>query len=240
MITHAHRRPCLYRAPALSGQRSGEGVLRARLGDISRRSPTVSACASATLEISLHPAGHVLGSSQVRVAHHGRVWIASGDYKVAADRTCTAFEAGAVRHLHHREHLWLCRCTAGADDAMVFAQIKRVVGGQCRARTVACSPATASARRSASWRGWMPASDHHRARRSGAVESGLSRCRCHAATYPSGQRAHRRGPSRCCHPRHGHLPPSATASPWARRFRSAGRVCQRLDATARCTATRWL
>ncbi len=42
--------------------------------------------------VSLHPAGHVLGSAQVRVEHRGEVWVASGDYKLAPDPTCTTFE----------------------------------------------------------------------------------------------------------------------------------------------------
>ena len=31
------------------------------------------------VKISLHPAGHVLGSSQVRMEHEGEIWVASGD-----------------------------------------------------------------------------------------------------------------------------------------------------------------
>ena len=42
--------------------------------------------------VSLHPAGHVLGSAQVRIEHRGIVWVVSGDYKLAPDPTCTPFE----------------------------------------------------------------------------------------------------------------------------------------------------
>jgi putative mRNA 3-end processing factor len=42
--------------------------------------------------VSLHPAGHILGSAQVRVEHRGRVWVVSGDYKRQADPTCAPFE----------------------------------------------------------------------------------------------------------------------------------------------------
>jgi putative mRNA 3-end processing factor len=42
--------------------------------------------------VSLHPAGHVLGSAQVRVEVAGEVWVASGDYKRQPDPTCAAFE----------------------------------------------------------------------------------------------------------------------------------------------------
>ena len=44
------------------------------------------------VKVSLHPAGHILGSSQVRVEHRDEVWVVSGDYKVAPDATCAAFE----------------------------------------------------------------------------------------------------------------------------------------------------
>ena len=42
--------------------------------------------------VSLHPAGHVLGSAQVRIAADGQVWVASGDYKRQPDPTCAPFE----------------------------------------------------------------------------------------------------------------------------------------------------
>jgi putative mRNA 3-end processing factor len=42
--------------------------------------------------ISLHPAGHVLGSAQVRIAARGQVWVVSGDYKRDPDPTCAPFE----------------------------------------------------------------------------------------------------------------------------------------------------
>ncbi len=43
-------------------------------------------------EISLHPAGHVLGSAQLRVASDKQVWVASGDYKRDPDPSCEPFE----------------------------------------------------------------------------------------------------------------------------------------------------
>ncbi|SJZ54149.1 ligase-associated DNA damage response exonuclease [Novilysobacter spongiicola] len=42
--------------------------------------------------VSLHSAGHVLGSAQVRIEVDGRVWVASGDYKRQPDPTCAPFE----------------------------------------------------------------------------------------------------------------------------------------------------
>jgi len=42
--------------------------------------------------VSFHPAGHVLGSAQIRIEGPGGVWVISGDYKRAADPTCAPFE----------------------------------------------------------------------------------------------------------------------------------------------------
>jgi putative mRNA 3-end processing factor len=42
--------------------------------------------------VSLHSAGHVLGSAQVRVDVDGEVWVASGDYKRQPDPTCAPFD----------------------------------------------------------------------------------------------------------------------------------------------------
>lgn len=42
--------------------------------------------------VSLHPAGHILGSAQVRVECGSEVWVASGDYKRDQDPTCEPFE----------------------------------------------------------------------------------------------------------------------------------------------------
>lgn len=42
--------------------------------------------------VSLHPAGHVLGSAQVRIEADGQVWVVSGDYKRQPDPTCAPFE----------------------------------------------------------------------------------------------------------------------------------------------------
>ncbi|MGB3868092.1 MAG: ligase-associated DNA damage response exonuclease [Flavobacteriales bacterium] len=45
------------------------------------------------VKFSFHPAGHVIGSAQVRVEHKGEVWVASGDYKTADDGITPPFEA---------------------------------------------------------------------------------------------------------------------------------------------------
>jgi putative mRNA 3-end processing factor len=44
------------------------------------------------VRVSLHPAGHIIGSSQVRVEYQGEVWVVSGDYKTEDDGISGAFE----------------------------------------------------------------------------------------------------------------------------------------------------
>ncbi|MDI1338294.1 ligase-associated DNA damage response exonuclease [Polaromonas sp.] len=99
VITHAHAdhaRPGHAHYLAAS---QAEGVLRSRLGQ-GIRLQTLAYGQQIThhgVTLSLHPAGHVLGSAQVRLQYRGagggQTWVASGDYKVAPDATCTPFEA---------------------------------------------------------------------------------------------------------------------------------------------------
>jgi putative mRNA 3-end processing factor len=44
------------------------------------------------VRLSFHPAGHIIGSSQVRVESDGEVWVFSGDYKTTDDGLSGAFE----------------------------------------------------------------------------------------------------------------------------------------------------
>ena len=45
------------------------------------------------VKVSLHPAGHILGSSQVRVEFENEVVVVTGDYKRALDQTCEGFQS---------------------------------------------------------------------------------------------------------------------------------------------------
>ena len=104
VITHAHADHARRGHAAYLSSSAGAAVLRARLGDIALQTLGYrQALAIGGVRVSLHPAGHVLGSAQVRVEHRGRVWVASGDYfcrgsaaeagAAAADNaTCAAFE----------------------------------------------------------------------------------------------------------------------------------------------------
>lgn len=93
VITHAHGDHARHGSAHYLAAAPCVDVLRSRLGDI-----RVDGLAYGDtvlhngVTISLHPAGHVLGSAQVRMECGGEVWVASGDYKVEPDRTCAPFE----------------------------------------------------------------------------------------------------------------------------------------------------
>ena len=44
------------------------------------------------VKVAFFPAGHILGSSQIRLEYEGTRVVVSGDYKRRRDPTCTAFE----------------------------------------------------------------------------------------------------------------------------------------------------
>lgn len=94
VVTHAHGDHVAWGCRAYLTSAPGLGVLRQRLDPAAR----IRAAAYGEpvfvngVRVSLHPAGHILGSAQVRVEHAGEVWVVSGDYKTEPDPTCTSFE----------------------------------------------------------------------------------------------------------------------------------------------------
>jgi putative mRNA 3-end processing factor len=94
VITHAHADHLRHGSAVYILARPGEGIARTRLGG-DRQIRAIdygSRLQLGATTISLHPAGHILGSSQVRIEHEGRVWLVSGDFKRQPDPTCAAYE----------------------------------------------------------------------------------------------------------------------------------------------------
>ena len=94
VITHAHSDHARMGHAHYLAHTDSEGTLRTRLGaGITLQTLAYGeAITHHGVRLSLHPAGHVLGSAQVRLEHGGEVWVASGDYKLDADGTCAPFE----------------------------------------------------------------------------------------------------------------------------------------------------
>lgn len=124
VITHAHGDHARWGSQRYLCSRESEGVLRTRLG-ANAPIQALEYGEAVTLDgvrVSLHPAGHIIGSAQVRVQHRGEVWVASGDYKTEPDRTCTPFEL-------QRCHTFITESTFGlpiyrwCDESEVFDEI---------------------------------------------------------------------------------------------------------------------
>lgn len=94
IITHAHSDHARRGHKKYICERTGVGLLRARLGQkIQVESYGYGeSFYIGGVKVSLHSAGHILGSAQVRVEFGGEVWVASGDYKRDPDPSCLPFE----------------------------------------------------------------------------------------------------------------------------------------------------
>src|SRR5262249_28980373 len=94
VITHAHADHLRPGSRQYLVSPPGPGRPRTRLGNTAAVAglPYGEELLVTGVAVSLPPAGHVLGSAQVRVEHGGQVWVVSGDYKLTADPTCTPFE----------------------------------------------------------------------------------------------------------------------------------------------------
>jgi len=93
IITHGHADHSRWGHNAYITHHNNVNIIKHRLGDISvtgkawGESFTIN-----NVKFSLHPAGHIIGSSQVRVEHKGDVWVFTGDYKTEDDGISTPYE----------------------------------------------------------------------------------------------------------------------------------------------------
>jgi putative mRNA 3-end processing factor len=94
LITHAHADHARPGSQAYLCAEPGRAVLVERLGSASliETLPYGQSREINGVRVSFHPAGHLLGSAQIRLEHQGEVWVVSGDYKTESDPTCACFE----------------------------------------------------------------------------------------------------------------------------------------------------
>ncbi|MCG6883619.1 MAG: ligase-associated DNA damage response exonuclease [Silicimonas sp.] len=125
VITHGHADHARAGMGRYLATSEAAPVLRHRLGEIAL--DTVGYGETVTVggaRISLHPAGHVPGSAQVRVEVGGEVWVVSGDYKLETDGISAPFEPLAC-------DTFISECTFGlpvfnwAPPEEVAAEINR-------------------------------------------------------------------------------------------------------------------
>ncbi len=93
IITHGHSDHARWGMASYLCHTDTVPILKKRLGDVNVSGIGYGVETNINgVKVSLHPAGHVLGSAQIRVEHKGEVWVASGDYKLEDDGTCVPFE----------------------------------------------------------------------------------------------------------------------------------------------------
>jgi len=94
LITHAHGDHARAGSAAYLCATPGAALLHRRFGDpaLVESLPYGQPLRLGDTSVSFHPAGHVLGSAQIRIEGPDGVWVVSGDYKRAPDPTCAPFE----------------------------------------------------------------------------------------------------------------------------------------------------
>ena len=96
LITHAHSDHARAGHGAVLATQETLDLMRLRYGENFAGSTQAAAygegIALGGAKVTFHPAGHVLGSAQVRVTSKGEIWVASGDYKLENDGVSPAFE----------------------------------------------------------------------------------------------------------------------------------------------------
>ena len=124
IVTHAHSDHASPGHQSYLASKHSVALLKARLGKKSNvqgldygESITLNG-----VRVSLHPAAHVFGSSQVRVEYKGEVWVVSGDYKLENDNLSGQFETVKC-------NTFISECTFGLpvynwpDQYLVYDQI---------------------------------------------------------------------------------------------------------------------
>ena len=93
LITHGHADHSRWGNKHYLCTESAKPVIRYRLGDVQIQTVRFGEKLSHNgVDFSFHPAGHILGSAQIRVEHQGEVWVVSGDYKLEDDGLSEPFE----------------------------------------------------------------------------------------------------------------------------------------------------
>lgn len=99
VITHAHSDHARPGSKYYLCHPLTKPILQLRLGDNKYETAEWGTTVNMNgVNISLHPAGHIIGSSQVRVEYGGEIWVVSGDYKAENDGISGAFEPVKCQH----------------------------------------------------------------------------------------------------------------------------------------------
>jgi putative mRNA 3-end processing factor len=99
VITHAHSDHARWGSRKYLCHTHSLPLLRQRLGPNDYQSVGWNEPLSLNgVTLTLYPAGHIIGSSQVKVEHRGESWVVSGDYKPENDGLSGQFEPVRCHH----------------------------------------------------------------------------------------------------------------------------------------------
>lgn len=99
LITHGHADHARGGMGRYLATHTALPVMRHRLGNITAEGINYGEVRRiGGAEVSFHPAGHVPGSAQIRVAVDGEIWVVSGDYKIVDDGLSDPFEPVTCHH----------------------------------------------------------------------------------------------------------------------------------------------
>jgi putative mRNA 3-end processing factor len=126
LITHAHSDHARTGMANYLTAASGVNVLRERVGQnaLVRGLAFGEKRTIGDVVVSFHPAGHLLGSAQIRIEYRGEVWVVTGDYKIAPDISCETFEPVRCDHLI-TEATFALPVYRWPDSQLVFDQINQ-------------------------------------------------------------------------------------------------------------------
>ncbi|MBC7947614.1 MAG: ligase-associated DNA damage response exonuclease [Chitinophagaceae bacterium] len=125
IITHAHSDHARWGSDQYLCHHHTLPLLKLRLGDVRVQGQDWGESVDINnVKISLHPAGHIIGSAQVRIEYNGEVWVVSGDYKTEDDGISGVFEPV-------RCHSFISESTFGLpiytwkSQSEIFSEIQR-------------------------------------------------------------------------------------------------------------------
>lgn len=107
IISHGHADHSRWGHKKYITHHSNVPIIKHRLGDIEVSGVEWNESFSINgVKFSMHPAGHIIGSSQIRVEHKGEIWVFTGDYKTEDDGLAVPYEVVKC-------HTFITECTFG-------------------------------------------------------------------------------------------------------------------------------
>lgn len=99
LITHGHSDHSRWGHGHYLATEASVPIIRHRLGEISIHGVAFGEVIRINgVNVSFHPAGHIIGSAQIRVEYRGEIWVVSGDYKPEPDDISETFELVRCDH----------------------------------------------------------------------------------------------------------------------------------------------